>query len=225
MTADRDQDETADPDLEGSPEGVAGETPPETEDELDEATPAAEGEAEDTEGELDEPSPAAEAEAEEADEPEDEPEEPAAASEEAAPATGGRRRRRAAEVTAGTRTTPAPRKSDGTVEVRAQAKYVRTAPRKARLVIDHIRGKPVDEARAILAHTPRAAAEDVLKLLDSCVANAENNHELVADELVVHRAYVDEGPTLKRYRPSALGRATRIRRRTSHMTITLIPKE
>jgi len=91
--------------------------------------------------------------------------------------------------------------------------------------VDHIRGKSVDEARAILTHTPRAAAVDVLKLLESAVANAENNHELDADELVIRKVYVDEGPTLKRYRPRALGRATRIRKRTSHMTIQLSPKE
>ncbi len=114
---------------------------------------------------------------------------------------------------------------DGNVVVRARAKYVRCAPRKARLVVEHIRGKSVDEARAILRHTPRHAARDVLKLLESCVANAENNHELVADELVVHQAYVDEGPTIRRYRPRALGRATRIRKRTSHMTLTLTPRE
>ena len=81
--------------------------------------------------------------------------------------------------------------------MRAKARYVRHAPRKARLVIDHIRGKPVEQARALLLTTPRAASRDVLKLLDSAIANAENNHELVADELVVGRAYVDEGPTLK----------------------------
>ncbi len=102
---------------------------------------------------------------------------------------------------------------------------MRTAPRKARLVIDHIRGKPVDEAIAILEHTPRAASRDVLKLLNSAIANAENNHELVADDLKVGRAVVDEGPTLKRFRPRALGRATRIRKRTSHMTITLTAKD
>jgi ribosomal protein L22 len=133
-----------------------------------------------------------------------------------------KRRRGAAEVTAGkkqpARRRPSP---EEVVTVRAQAKYVRTAPRKARLVIDHIRGKTVDDARALLLTTPRAASRDVLKLLDSAIANAENNHELVADELVVGRAYVDEGPTLKRYRPRALGRATRIRKRTSHMTIEL----
>jgi ribosomal protein L22 len=159
----------------------------------------------------------AEAEAAEAEgEPEPEDEDATPADEEkprrGAEATAGRRRRDAV---------PAPRSADGSVAVRARAKYVRTAPRKARLVIDHIRGKPVDQARAILMNTPRAASRDVLKLLDSAIANAENNHELVADELLVGQAYVDEGPTLKRYRPRALGRATRIRKRTSHMTITL----
>ena len=139
-----------------------------------------------------------------------------------------KRRRRASEVTAGRKrepARPAPRTADGAIAVRARAKYVRTAPRKARLVIDHIRGKPVGQARAILLNTPRAASRDVLKLLDSAIANAENNHELIADELVVGQAVVDEGPTLKRYRPRALGRATRIRKRTSHMTITLTTNE
>jgi ribosomal protein L22 len=131
-----------------------------------------------------------------------------------------RRRRGAAEVTAGQKKPARRRTPEEVVTVRAKARYVRTAPRKARLVIDHIRGKPVEQARALLLTTPRAASRDVLKLLDSAIANAEN-HELVADELVVGRAYVDEGPTLKRYRPRALGRATRIRKRTSHMTIEL----
>jgi ribosomal protein L22 len=131
------------------------------------------------------------------------------------------RRRGAAEVTAGRKQPARRRDPDEVVTVRAKAKYVRTAPRKARLVVDHVRGKSVDRARAILLTTPRAASRDVLKLLDSAIANAENNHELLADELVVGRAYVDEGPTLKRYRPRALGRATRIRKRTSHMTIEL----
>jgi ribosomal protein L22 len=154
----------------------------------------------------------AEAEAAEADG------EPPAEDEKARPK---RRRRGAAEVTAG-RKKPARRRSpEEIVTVRAKAKYVRTAPRKARLVIDHIRGKPVEQARALLLTTPRAASRDVLKLLDSAIANAENNHELVADELVVGKAYVDEGPTLKRFRPRAQGRATRIRKRTSHMTIEL----
>jgi ribosomal protein L22 len=161
----------------------------------------------------------AEAEAAEADG------EPEAEDEKAQPKTTGRRRR-GGEAVAG-RKQPARkprREADPDLTVRARARYVRHAPRKARLVIDHIRGKDVDQARAILMHTPRAASRDVLKLLDSAIANAENNHDLVADDLKIGKAYVDEGPTLKRYRPRALGRATRIRKRTSHMTIELVSK-
>ena len=117
------------------------------------------------------------------------------------------------------------RRPEPGVLVRAQAKYVRTSARKARLVCDHIRGKDVIEARAILAFTPRAAAKPWLKLLESAVANAEHNHELVGDDLKIAAVHADEGPTLKRYRPRAMGRATRIRKRTSHLTITLTPKE
>ena len=109
--------------------------------------------------------------------------------------------------------------------VRAQAKYVRSSARKARLVCDHIRGKNVDEARAILAHTPRAVARDWSKLLESAIANAENNHDLIGDDLYIKAVHADEGPTIKRFRPRALGRATRIRKRTSHLTILLTPKE
>ncbi len=109
--------------------------------------------------------------------------------------------------------------------VQAHAKYVRTSARKARLVCDHIRGKSVDEAVAILAHTPRAVAEDWEKLLKSAVANAEHNHELLGDDLKIHAVFADEGPTLKRFRPRAMGRATPIRKRTSHLTIQLTPKE
>ena len=109
--------------------------------------------------------------------------------------------------------------------VRAQAKYVRTSARKARLVCDHIRGKSVPEARAILAHTPRAVAEDWQKLLESAVANAEHNHELIGDELRILAITADEGPTLKRFRPRARGMASRIRKRTSHLSISLTPKE
>jgi ribosomal protein L22 len=115
-------------------------------------------------------------------------------------------------------------KTTETIYVRAQAKYVRSSPRKARLVVDHIRGKSVEEARAILAHTPRAAAVPVLKVLESAIANAEHNHELLAEELRVHQVMVDEGPTIKRFRPRALGRATKIRKRTSHITINLTNK-
>ncbi len=89
---------------------------------------------------------------------------------------------------------------------------------------DHIRGKSVDEARAILAHTPRAVAQDWSKLLESAVANAEHNHELVGEDLVIQAVYADEGPTIKRFRPRAMGRATRIRKRMSHLTILLTPK-
>jgi ribosomal protein L22 len=107
--------------------------------------------------------------------------------------------------------------------VRAQARYVRTSARKARMVCGHLRGKSIPEARAILAFTPRDVARDWSKLLESAVANAENNHELLEDDLVVREAYADEGPTIKRFRPRAMGRATPIRKRTSHLTITLTP--
>ena len=117
------------------------------------------------------------------------------------------------------------RRPEPGVLVRAQAKYVRTSARKARLVCDHIRGKDVDEARAILAYTPRAVAKEWIKLLESAIANAEHNHELVGEDLRIAAVHADEGPTLKRYRPRAMGRATRIRKRTSHLTITLTPKE
>ena len=132
-----------------------------------------------------------------------------------------RRRRGSAETSTGAaRRQRAPR-PEADLVIRARAKYVRSAPRKARLVMDHIRGKPVEQAQAILEHAPRAVSSDILKLLRSAVANAEDVLELGADELTVHRAYVDEGPTIKRYRPRALGRATRINKRTSHMTIEL----
>jgi ribosomal protein L22 len=131
-----------------------------------------------------------------------------------------RRRRGSAETGATTRKTPS-RRPDGAVTVRARARYVRTAPRKARLVMDHIRGKRVEQAQAILLHAPRAVSTDILKLLNSAVANAESAYELGADELTIHRAFVDEGPTIKRFRPRALGRATPIHKRTSHMTIEL----
>jgi ribosomal protein L22 len=119
---------------------------------------------------------------------------------------------------------PAP--ADGTRPVvKAHAKYVRTSARKARLVADHVRGKSVVEARAILAHTPRAVAEDWEKLLKSAIANAEHNHELLEDDLHILSITADEGPTLKRFRPRAMGRASAIRKRTSHLSIALTTKE
>src|ERR687893_894702 len=110
-------------------------------------------------------------------------------------------------------------------EVRASAQYLRVTPRKARLVVDHIRGRSVPEARTVLAFTPRAAAREIEKVLASAVANAEANHGLVGDDLVVAAAYVDEGPTIKRWRARARGRVARIKKHTCHVTIRLVPSE
>jgi len=181
-----------------------------------EADDEAEGEAEDDSvGEVDE-----EPDAEEA---------PASA-----PSRRRRRRGASAEPAEESASAPAPgpgRRRRGQrgerrdVVVRAQAKYVRSSARKARLVCDHIRGKSVEEARAILAHTSRAVARDWSKLLESAVANAENNHELVGEDMYIKAVHADEGPTIRRFRPRAMGRATRIRKRTSHLTILLTPKD
>jgi len=112
-----------------------------------------------------------------------------------------------------------------TQTVRAQAKWVRTSARKARVVAEHIRGRSVPEARAVLAFTPRAAAREIERVLASAVANAEANHGLDGDALVVATAVVDEGPTLKRWRARARGRVARIKKRTCHITLTLTPGE
>jgi large subunit ribosomal protein L22 len=95
------------------------------------------------------------------------------------------------------------------------------SPTKARQVVDMIRGRHIEDARRVLAFTQRAASAPVVKILNSAIANAEHNHELPSDELVVKRAWVDEGPTLKRFRPRALGRATRIRKRTCHISVVV----
>ena len=108
-------------------------------------------------------------------------------------------------------------------EVRAQAKWVRTSPRKARVVLEHIRGRTVPEARTVLAFTSRAAARDIEKVLRSAVANAEANHGLNGDDLVITAAYADDGPTIKRWRPRARGRVNRIFKRTCHITVRLAP--
>jgi large subunit ribosomal protein L22 len=110
---------------------------------------------------------------------------------------------------------------DGRPTVRAQARWLRITPRKARLTVDNIRGRTVPEARTVLAFTERAAAREVEKVLRSAVANAEANHGLLGDELIVHTATVDEGPTIKRWRARARGRAARIGKRTCHITLTL----
>jgi ribosomal protein L22 len=125
---------------------------------------------------------------------------------------------------------PAPsrrrRRDTGEVPVvRASAKYVRIAPRKVRLVADQVRGLHIEQARALLAFSPRDAARDIQKLIDSAAANAENNHDLVGDEMRITSITVDEGPTLRRFRPRALGRATPINKRTSHIAVALTPVE
>lgn len=119
---------------------------------------------------------------------------------------------------------------NGTMEARAIARFVRMSPRKARLVVDQIRGKSVNEAYALLQFSKKAAAEPIGKTLRSAVANAqyraqEENEVLDVDELVVRECFVDEGPTLKRWRAAAMGRAAPIRKRTSHITVVVDTKE
>jgi large subunit ribosomal protein L22 len=110
-------------------------------------------------------------------------------------------------------------------EVRAEAKYVRVSARKARLVTEHIRGRSVPEARTVLAFTDRAVAKEIEKVLHSAVSNAEANHGLIGDELFVSTVYVDEGPTIKRWRARARGRVARINKRTCHITVKVAPLE
>ena len=110
------------------------------------------------------------------------------------------------------------------MEAKAVARNIRIASRKVRLVVDLIRGKQVGEALAILKHTPKAASPVVEKLLKSAIANAEHNYEMDPNNLVVSKIYVDQGPTLKRFRPRAQGRASRIHKRTSHITVVLNEK-
>lgn len=111
------------------------------------------------------------------------------------------------------------------MQAKAVAKTVRIAPRKARLVVDLIRGKQVGEAFAILKFTPKAASPIVEKLLKSAVANAEHNYDMDVNNLLVQDVYVDEGPTMKRFRPRAQGRASQINKRTSHITIVVSEKK
>ena len=107
------------------------------------------------------------------------------------------------------------------MEARAQARYVRVTPMKARRVVDLIRGMQAGEAAAILRFAPQAAAEPVRKVLESAMANADDTDGVAADSLFVAQAYVDEGPTIKRFRPRAQGRAYRINKRTSHITVVV----
>jgi large subunit ribosomal protein L22 len=128
------------------------------------------------------------------------------------------------KVEAAKQAVPKPKKHVPIV-VRASSRYVRVAPRKARLVADQVRGLHIDQARALLRFSPRGAAHDIEKLIESAASNAENNHDLVADEMRVAEITVDEGPTLRRFRPRALGRATPINKRTSHIAVALSPEE
>lgn len=114
------------------------------------------------------------------------------------------------------------RKTSG--EARAVAKYVKTGPRKLRIIMDNIRGKSAEEALNILRFTPRRAARILAKVVESAIANAENNLQLDSENLYIHRAYVDGGPTVRRFRAASMGRATPIRRRTSHITIVVKEK-
>ena len=120
---------------------------------------------------------------------------------------------------------PAKKAKAAPIVVRASSRYVRVAPRKARLVADQVRGLHIEKARALLQFSPRGAARDIGKVIESAASNAENNHDLVADEMRVAEITVDEGPTLRRFRPRALGRATPINKRTSHIAVALSPEE
>lgn len=111
------------------------------------------------------------------------------------------------------------------MEAKAVAKYVRISPRKVRQVINLVRGKDVQEAFAILRFMPKAAAREVLKVLKSAVANAEHNYEMDTQSLYISKIFVDQGPTLKRYNPRAMGRADLIRKRTSHITVVVSEKK
>lgn len=111
------------------------------------------------------------------------------------------------------------------VEAKAVAKYMRISPNKARQVADVIRGKSTDEALAVLRFMPKRAAGPIEKCLRSAIANAEHNYDLDGDSLYVVKVYVDQGPTLKRYKPRAFGRADLMRRRTSHITVVVSEKE
>lgn len=110
------------------------------------------------------------------------------------------------------------------MEARAIAKYVRISPRKVNVVLKLIRGKDVKEALAILKFTPKAASDIITKIVNSAVANAENNHEMNADNLYIAETYANQGPTLKRFQPHAHGRAFRINKRTSHITVVVKEK-
>jgi ribosomal protein L22 len=120
---------------------------------------------------------------------------------------------------------PKAKKPSAPPVVNASARYVRIAPRKARLIADQVRGMHIESARALLQFSPRGAALPIQKLINSAAANAENNHDLIGDEMRIATITVDEGPTLRRFRPRAMGRATPINKRTSHIKVALTPVE
>ncbi len=130
-----------------------------------------------------------------------------------------------AEPKAKAKAKPKPKEPAQRPVVNASARFVRVAPRKARLVADQVRGLPLEDAIPLLRFSTRSAAQDIRKLIESAAANAETNHDLVADDLLIKDIHVDEGPTLRRYRPRALGRATRINKRTSHIAVALTPED
>lgn len=111
------------------------------------------------------------------------------------------------------------------MEAKAVAKYIRVSPRKARQVVDLIRGKSIQDAYTILKFTPNKGAELIEKVLKSAVSNAEHNYEMDIDSLVVSRCYIDQGPTLKRFKPRAMGRADVMRKRSSHITVIVSEKK
>jgi ribosomal protein L22 len=151
---------------------------------------------------------------------------PAAKKEPAKPASKKEgAKKEAAKQPAEKKAAPKKAKKPVAIVVRASSRYVRVAPRKARLIADQVRGLHIDQARALLQFSPRGAAHDIGKLIESAASNAENNHDLVADEMRVAEITVDEGPTLKRFRPRALGRATPIHKRTSHIAVALSPED
>jgi len=137
----------------------------------------------------------------------------------------GKEKKAEAKKTPAKKAKKAPAKPAAPPVVKAKARYVRIAPRKARLIADQVRGMDIESARALLQFSPRGAAHPIHKLINSAAANAENNHDLVGDEMRVSSITVDEGPTLRRFRPRAMGRATPINKRTSHIAVALTPVE
>jgi large subunit ribosomal protein L22 len=146
----------------------------------------------------------------------------AAKSEKPSKPAKGAKKAKEAEKAAPKKAAPTPKLAP--IVVRASSRYVRVPPRKARLVANQVRGLPIERARALLEFSPRGAADDIRKLIESAASNAENNHDLIADEMKVVEITVDEGPTLRRFRPRALGRATPINKRTSHIAVALSPE-